>query len=120
MNQALREATKIRIGVLNQRQADLIPEKDGLSEELRNFSHGEHPTANPKINVLASLRERVTISLGETKEKISTEIPGPISIIENSRDGGLRLVTYAPLKVSAEEAEKSAMAEAEAGDKADS
>ncbi|MBN2426786.1 MAG: DUF342 domain-containing protein [Deltaproteobacteria bacterium] len=120
MSPALREATEMRIEMLNHRLADLYTEKGRLTEELREFSHGTHPTTNPKINVLGSLKEQVIISLGDTREGITMEIPGPLSVVENTRDGGLRFVSYSPLKVSAGEAEKNAIQEAEASDSSDS
>ena len=41
--------------------------------------------------------------------EITMEISGPVSIIENTRNGGFRYLTYSPLKVSAEDAETEAM-----------
>ena len=113
MRKALREATELRIGILTQRQVNLDAEREELTEELKNFAVDEHPTANPKINILGSLKEKVVINLGETSEEITTEISGPVSVIENTRDGGLRYLTFAPLKVSAEEAENEALLEEE-------
>lgn len=102
---ALLEATELRIGILTQRQVNLDEEREILAEELLNFSTAEHPTANPKINVLSTLKEEVSIILGETNEKITTEISGPVSIIEDIQSGGLRYLTYSPLKISTEHTE---------------
>lgn len=99
---ALREAVDLRIGILTQRQVNLDEEREELAEELLDFATDEHPTANPKINVLTALKEGVSIVLGETNEEITTEILGPASIIENPQHGGLRYLTYSPLKVAAE------------------
>jgi hypothetical protein len=74
-------------------------------DDLRTFAADEHPTANPKINVLGALKEGVSITLGETSEEITTEISGPVSIIGNPQMGGLHYLTYSPLKVSAESLE---------------
>ncbi|MFK5927477.1 MAG: FapA family protein [Desulfuromusa sp.] len=105
---ALREATELRIGILTQRQVNLDEEREELAEELLNFAVDEHPTANPKINVLSAVKEGVSINLGETSEEITTEISGPVSIIENPQLGGLRYLTYSPLKVVAESLENEA------------
>lgn len=99
---ALREAIELRIEILTQRQVNLDAEREEIAEELLNFAVNEHPTANPKINVLGVLQEGVTITLGETNETITTEISGPVSIIENPQPGGLRYLTYSPLKIAAE------------------
>ena len=110
---ALREAFELRIGILTQRQVNLDDEREELAEELLQFALDEHPTANPKINVLGSIREGVVFNLGEASEEISTDISGPVSIIENTREGGFRYLTYSPLKVSAEELESTAINTAE-------
>ncbi|MFK5925348.1 MAG: FapA family protein [Desulfuromusa sp.] len=102
---ALREAIELRIGILIQRQVNLDADREEVTNELLTFAVDEHPTANPKINVLGALKEGVSVKLGETSEEITTEISGPVSIIENSQTGGLRYLTYSPLKVSAESLE---------------
>ncbi len=102
LRSALREAIELRIGILTQRQVNLDEEREDLSEELLSFQVAEHKTANPKINVLGSLKERVVINLGESSEESIMEVSGPTSIIENTSAGGLRFLTYSPLKVSAE------------------
>ncbi len=110
----LREAIEMRIGILTQRQVNLDTEREKLTEELLSFQMEEHPTANPKINVLGSLRERVVISLGETSEENTMELSGPLSIIENTTAGGLRHLTYSPLRVTATELEEEEIEEGNA------
>ncbi|MDA3903657.1 MAG: FapA family protein [Desulfuromusa sp.] len=112
---ALREATELRIGILTQRQVNLDEEREELAEELLQFSVDEHPTANPKINVLGVLKEGVSITLGETTDEITTEISGPVSIIENPQLGRFRYLTYSPLKVSAEHLEEEVLLEDKMG-----
>ncbi len=94
---ALREAVELRIGILTQRHVNLDEEREDLNEELISFSMGEHPTARAKINVLAKLMEGAVIHLGESSEEITMERSGPLSIIENTKDGGLRYVSHSPL-----------------------
>jgi uncharacterized protein (DUF342 family) len=100
---ALREAIELRIEILTQRQINLDAEQKELTEELHNFAANEHPTANPKINVMSAVKEGVIINLGETSDKITMEISGPVSIIENTELEGFRYLTYSPLKVSAKD-----------------
>ncbi len=99
---ALREAIQLRIQVLSQRQGKLDSEREKLAEELLNFTIDEHPTANPKINILGTVKEGVAIKLGESSGEITTGISGPVSIIENSDQGGFRYLSYSPLKIIAE------------------
>jgi len=100
---ALREAIELRIGILTQRQVNLDTEREELAEELLNFAAEDHPTANPKINVLGLLKEGVLINLGESHEEITTEISGPVSIVENPQQGGLRYLMFSPLQINADD-----------------
>ncbi len=102
---ALREAFELRIDILTQRNNNLEEENETLKKELASFKFSQHATANPKINVLGDLREKVTISLGDATEEAVMDISGPLSIVENSKTGGLRYLTYSPLQVSARELE---------------
>ena len=106
MRPGLREATELRLGVLSQRQVNLEEEQVVLNEELANFSATDHPTANPKINAGVAVREGVIISLGETTEEIKFERSGPVSIIENTGEEGLRFLTRSPLITPAAQLEK--------------
>lgn len=96
---ALREAIELRIGILTQRQITLGEDREQMSLELLNFRAGDHPTAQPKINVLSSMKEGVVIHLGDTSTEIDMERAGPLSIIEDTDQGGLRYLTYSPLSV---------------------
>ena len=62
--------------------------------------------SNPKINIKDRIHEGVTIYLGDAVEEFSTELSGPISLIENSRDGGLRRLSLSDLEVLASDLEK--------------
>lgn len=102
---ALREAFELRIGILTQRRVNLDDEREEVADELLRFALDEHPSANPKINILDSIKEGVNLNLGETSDEIPTDISGPVSVIENSKEGGFQYLTYSPLKVNAEELE---------------
>lgn len=106
---ALREALEMRIDILTQRQSGLSGEKEAVRAELNQFKLAEHTTANPKINVLKTIRERVTLSLGETRMQVPPDISGPVSIIEDPRKGGFRYLSYSKLAVSAENLEAEAL-----------
>jgi uncharacterized protein (DUF342 family) len=106
MRSALRDATELRIGILNQRQGSMEEERQTLAAELATYQTEAHPTANPKINASSAVREGVIISLGETTEEIKLERSGPVSIIENSREKSLRFLPRSPLKISAEKMEE--------------
>lgn len=102
---ALPEAILKRIEILTACLQELTEEKDELNAELASFRQQEHPTANPKINVKDWLGEGVAIQLGGVKEEIRLEMQGPLSIIENTREGGLRFLEMTPLSLNAAEME---------------
>lgn len=106
LRRPLKEAIELRINILTERQVSLAEERDELSEELANFRNEDHPTANPKINALYAIKEGVILNLNQTSEEVRHEINGPVSIIENSRQEGLRQLTLSPLKISAEQLEE--------------
>lgn len=110
LRKALQEAIDLRVSLLTQRRANLQTEKERVDSELERFKAEEHPSANPKINARGALMEGVVISLGDTTEEIMTEHSGPISVIENSTEGGLRFLSLSPLQVMATENEESALA----------
>lgn len=105
---ALRDAFQLRIGILTQRRVNLEEEREEIAEELLQFSLDDHPTANPKINVLNSIRDGVTFILGETSDEIPTDISAPVSVIENAKEGGFHYLTYSPLQINAEKLEDTA------------
>jgi len=103
LRKALQEAIELRTSLLTQRKANLEHEKEQVDNELAAFAAQDHPSANPKINVLGNLMEGVVISLGDTIEEISYEHTGPISVIENTTSGGLRYLDHSPLQVMADD-----------------
>jgi len=111
---ALREAIELRTSILSERQGNITKEQAALSEELAAFESDDHPTANPKINALTSIKEGIIISLGETTEEVKNEISGPVSLIENQQADGIRQLTHSPLKVSAESLEETLEEETQA------
>lgn len=110
---ALQEAIDLRIRLLTERKAKLANEKVIVEEELASYQVDEHPSANPKINVLGRLMEGVVIHLGEAVKEIKLEQNGPISIIENSDERGVRCIEYSPLQVTTTDIEKKMVADEE-------
>jgi len=74
------------------------------TQEVRSRSYVHQ---NPKINVSVKLFEGVSITLGMISENIIEERKGPMSIIENTIDGGLRYLGMTTLSHSAQTIEQS-------------
>ncbi len=99
-------ATNKRIEVLT-RQIELSNrQKLGLEKELETFQHEDHDAANPKINIHNQISPGVYISFGSAFHTNDTQMSGPISIIENSKDESLRYLPMTALTVKADEIEK--------------
>ena len=105
----LGDAVRKRMAILTVRLEELTEEKDEICRELASFRHQDHPTANAKINVRNWLGEGVGIALGQAVEEIRLEMSGPLSIIENTREGGLRYLTLSPLTLRAVHMEEEAL-----------
>jgi uncharacterized protein len=69
------------------------------------------PSANAKINTKAVLYENVQLTLGSTTETIKEQKDGPLSVVENSIDGGLRYLSMTSLNVKAADIELAFMRE---------
>lgn len=76
----------------------------GRTQEVRSR---QHEATNPKINVRKMLYDGVTITLGSYSETIREERKGPMSIIENTIDSGLRFLGLTDLSVKAQDIESS-------------
>lgn len=61
--------------------------------------------ANPKVNIRSMLYDNVLMSLGTINEEIREQKDGPISIIENTVEGGLRYLLMTSLDVKASDIE---------------
>lgn len=84
----------------------LMEKKQQLTRVIVDV-RSHHPAgANPKINIKDRIHEGVTIYLGNAVEEFTTELSGPISLIENSRDGGLRQLSLSSLDIQATDLEK--------------
>lgn len=105
------EAVCRRVRILNEQLVKLHEDKEKFNAEIAASKPQEFSTQNPKINVLKSLKEGVCITLGESTEEIKVSRSGPMSIIENTRDGGLRFLSLTAMPVSARQIEDELLAE---------
>jgi uncharacterized protein (DUF342 family) len=103
--QNLDEITQKRLTILTEQWEKLEVEREELGAELAASTKQEQSSVNPKINVGSELLEGVQISLGESSQKFKIERKGPMSIIENTKDGGFRYLSMSPLQKAAAEIE---------------
>ena len=76
-------------------------------------------TANAKINVKKTLHENVRMELGNTSETVQEKKTGPLSIVENLSEGGLRYIPMTSLDVKAIDIERAFMLEKKYSKKGD-
>lgn len=72
-----------------------------LTDQIMAIRNKSDERSNAKINAKAVLYENVHISLGAVNEITKEQLDGPHSIIENSIDGGLRILSMTSLDVKA-------------------
>ena len=84
----------------------LTTEKQRLTSAVVEVRKRRPPNANPKVNVRNRLYEGVTVQVGGSIEEFTAQLEGPLSIIENSAEGGLRQVPLSELSVHADEVER--------------
>jgi uncharacterized protein (DUF342 family) len=76
-----------------------------LHERIKAIKCKTDEASNPKINVKATLHENVRLKLGDATETIKEQRDGPLTIIENSIEGGLRYLPMTSLDVRATDME---------------
>ncbi|ACD95962.1 DUF342 domain-containing protein [Trichlorobacter lovleyi] len=89
-----------------QEQSSLTEKKQQLARVILDVRSHRPAGSNPKINIKDRVHEGVTIYLGDAVEEFVAELSGPISLIENSREGGLRRLSLSSLEIPAGELEK--------------
>ncbi|MDD2274042.1 MAG: FapA family protein [Desulfuromonadaceae bacterium] len=72
-----------------------------VTERTQEVRSRIYEQCNPKINVKKVLYEGVSITLGMISDNILEERKGPVSIIENSIEGGFRFLGMTPLSFKA-------------------
>ena len=98
-NKAKLPHTPSEAAELQKASADLTKRIIGIRGKLDE-------TANPKINAKSILYENVQLALGGAIEMIHEEKDGPLSIVENSIEGGLRYLSLTGLNVKAADIEQ--------------
>ena len=76
-----------------------------LTDKIMTLKSKADASANAKINVKAVLYENVQLTLGGATETINEQKNGPLSVIENSIEGGLRYLSMTGLNVAAADME---------------
>ena len=107
-------AAETRLAILNEQLDKLYAEKNNFTAEMKASKPQVFSSMNPKINVRGVLKEGVILTLGLTIEEIKIGRTGPMSIIENTRDGGLRYLGLTPMPVKAVVIEEEIIAAGEA------
>lgn len=97
----LENASEQRLNILNQQWEKLEKEKLGVDAEIHVSSHQLISSRNPKINVHKVIKEGVVVCLGQSTERFSFDLAGPVTLIENTREGGIRHLGLSPLSQSA-------------------
>lgn len=95
------ETAHKRLQILKDKMTQLVAEKERLSAEVIASTPQQFKSQNPKINIHKTIMEGVFITLGNSFEEIRQPLSGPLSIIENSEDGGLRYLSLTPLQDNA-------------------
>ncbi len=99
-------AARKRLDILSEQHELLTEEKERLSAEIASSRCQEFTCRNAKINVTSRLMEGVVLILGGSREEIRMVRSGPLSIIENTRDGGVRFLAMTPLSLLADVVEQ--------------
>ena len=106
----LADVAEKRLEILEAQLVKIEAEKETFSAEINASTPQEFENKNPKINVFDKLMEGVYIVLGQVAEEIKIARRGPLSIIENSRDGSLYYLTLTPMQKMAVELEQEIIA----------
>ncbi len=85
---------------------EFMKERAEIAERLQQVRTRQYEGSNAKVNVKKMLHEGVTITLGEHSEEIREERKGPVSIIENTTEGGIRYLGMTDLSVDAKDIER--------------
>ena len=91
----------------------LQTEKQKLVSAIMEVRNRRPTGSNPKVNIQKLVHEGVIISLGATVEEFAAEEVGPFSLIENTRQGGLRRLPMTNLTILASQLEAVCRAEEE-------
>jgi hypothetical protein len=109
LRQLLDELTETQAQIREARSLEEITElrrkATGLSERVATIRSKTVAAANAKINVKKMLHENVRMALGDVTATPQGSKVGPITIIENISEGGLRFIPMSSLAVKATDIE---------------
>ncbi len=97
--------------------AVFITERNKLTEQMQEVRERRYSNSNAKINVHKIMYENARLTLGQYFYITRDEITGPLSLIGNNQDGGIRQLEMTPLSISAEQLEQALMLEEAMGGK---
>lgn len=81
--------------------------RQAITAEIRAIRERRYERMNPKVNARRKIYPGVVITLGSLSEEIRDELNGPLSVVENSLEGGFRFLGMTDLSVTAEQIEAS-------------
>lgn len=81
-------------------------QRNAISEQTQKVRLRTYEQSNPKINIRKTLYEGVNITLGSLSEIIKEARKGPLSIIENTLEGGFRYLGMTALTFKAQAIEQ--------------
>lgn len=85
---------------------DFSLKRAAITERTQTVRSRSYEQCNPKINVKKTLYEGVTVTLGTVTDNVREERKGPVTIIENTIEGGIRFLGMTTLAFKAQEIEK--------------
>jgi uncharacterized protein (DUF342 family) len=92
-SQSLNEITELRKTVA------------ALTDSITAIRSKSDERTNAKISAKTAIYDKVLLSIGSVNEEIKEQRDGPVSVIENSIDGGLRYLSMTGLNVKAADIE---------------
>ena len=84
---------------------ELRTAKASLADAIMAIRTKADMRANPKVNVKGVLYDNTLLTIGTLNEEIKEQLDGPISVIENTIEGGLRFLSMTSLDVKASDIE---------------
>ncbi|MBC8017015.1 MAG: DUF342 domain-containing protein [Verrucomicrobia bacterium] len=97
--------------------AELRKVQAELTDRILVIRSRVHDLANAKINAKSVLFERVHLTIGTVNEEIKEQRDGPLSVIENTIEGGLRFLSMTSLDIKAADIELAFVREQKKADK---
>lgn len=91
--------------------AAFVAERNKLSEQMQKVRIRQYATTNAKINVHRVVYENVRLTIGQTFCLTKEQIAGPVSLISNSLEGGIRQLDMSKLSVTAAQLEEALVLE---------